>query len=73
MKNVVYRLIKECTKTNGTGKKSYGVEVIKDGVRAEYIGGAFEKKRKGRKFIRLCRKHDVSPVHVADVLEDMLK
>lgn len=73
MKKIIYRLKTERTKPYNKKYVSYGVEVLENGELTQYIPEAFTDRKSAKKFVRLCSKLDVAPIHVSDVLEDLSK
>lgn len=71
MKNVYYRLKKECTKSCNKKYISYGVEIIENGVQTQYVSNVFAQKRYAKKLVHACNKYDVDPIHIYDVIENM--
>ncbi len=65
MQNIIYRFRKN------SRQKTYGIEIVEEGEPVQYIPDVFKKRRHIKKLVHICNKHDVSPMHIHDVIEDM--
>lgn len=67
MDKIIYQIREENTKE----EKSYGIEIIKNGVQIKYLPNVFNEKAHAEKLVETCNKYEISPIHILDIIDDM--
>lgn len=70
---IQYLIIRETYTNPCTGQyKAYAVIVRKNLEAVAYVPDVFIKKKQAKRFVALCNRYALDPVHLFDAIEDAL-
>ncbi len=51
---------------------TYGLDIIRDGAKVKSYYDIFLDRKKVEELVKMCNELDVSPLHIPEILEDIL-
>lgn len=69
---IKYRYIREEFSYEEGNYIGYSIEILSEGISIEYIPDVFLEETDAKKYISLFNKLELDPVHIYDVLDDIL-